>query len=126
MAKFSYKGKSGDELEKLSMEEFSQLLTSRARRALKRGLNEAQKKLLEDIRKNPGKFHRTHSRDMIIIPEMLGTKIGVYNGKEFVTVEIREYMLGHRLGEFAVTRKQIKHSAPGFGATKSSKFVPLK
>ncbi len=126
MAKFSYKGKSGEEIEKLSIEDFSGLLTSRARRALKRGLTAPQKKLLEEIRKNPGGFHKTHCREMVIIPEMLGKKIAVYNGKEFVTLEMREYMLGHRLGEFAVTRKQIKHSAPGFGATKSSKFVPLK
>ncbi len=126
MAKFTYKGKSGEELDKLSIEEFSQLLTSRARRSLKRGLTATQKKLLEDIRKSPKKFHKTHNREMVIIPEMLGTKLGVYNGKEFVTVEIRDYMLGHRLGEYALSRKQVKHSAPGFGATKSSKFVPLK
>ncbi len=126
MAKFSYKGKSMEEIKGLSVEDFSKLATSRARRALKRGLTENQKKLLEDIRKQPGKFHRTHSREMVIIPEMVGAKIGVYNGKEFVSVEIRDYMVGHRLGEFTLTRKQIKHSAPGFGATRSSKFVPLK
>jgi small subunit ribosomal protein S19 len=126
MAKFTYKGKSREELEKFSMEEFSSLLTSRARRSLKRGLPETQKKLLQDIRKAPGKFHRTHCRDMVVIPEMLGAKIGLYSGKEFVTLEIKEHMLGHRLGEFVTTRRQVKHSAPGFGATKSSKFVPLK
>ncbi|UCD02704.1 MAG: 30S ribosomal protein S19 [Candidatus Aenigmatarchaeota archaeon] len=126
MAKFTYKGKGGEEIEKLSMEEFSQLLTSRARRSLKRGLPEAQKKLLQEIRKNPGKFHKTHCREMVIVPEMLGKKIGVYNGKEYVTVEIKDYMLGQSLGEFVVTRKKVSHSAPGFGATKSSKFVPLK
>jgi small subunit ribosomal protein S19 len=126
MAKFTYKGKGAEELGKMSLEEYSMLLTSRARRALKRGFTDNQRKLLEDIRKSPGKFHRTHCRDMVVIPEMIGLKLGVYNGKEFVTVEVRDYMLGHRLGEFAVTRKGVKHSAPGFGATKSSKFVPLK
>lgn len=126
MAKFTYKGKSEEEVAKLSLEEFSGLVKSRARRSLKRGLPETQKKLLEEIRKNPGNFHKTHSREMVIIPELVGKKIGIYNGKEFVAVEIREYMLGHRLGEYAMSRKQIKHSAPGFGATKSSKFVPLK
>jgi small subunit ribosomal protein S19 len=126
MAKFTYKGKSAEELEKLSIEDFSRLLTSRARRSLKRGLTATQKKLLEDIRKGPQKFHKTHNREMVIIPEMLGAKLGVYNGKEFVSIEIRDYMLGHRLGEYALSRKQVKHSAPGFGATKSSKFVPLK
>jgi small subunit ribosomal protein S19 len=126
MAKFTYKGKSGEEIEQLSMEDFSTLLKSRARRSLKRGLPEAQKKLLEEIRENPQKFHKTHCREMVVLPEMIGKKIGVYNGKEYVVLEIKDYMLGHRLGEFAMTRKKITHSAPGFGATKSSKFVPLK
>lgn len=126
MAKFTYKGKSGEEIEKLSIEEFSELLTSRARRSLKRGLPESHKKLMVQIRKNPGKFHKTHCREMVITPEMLNKKIGVYNGKEYVVLDIKDYMLGHRLGEFAMTRKKVGHSAPGFGATKSSKFVPLK
>ncbi len=56
----------------------------------------------------------------------VGIKIGVYSGKEYVPLEIKPEMLGHRLGEFVMTRKQVKHSAPGFGATRSSKFVPLK
>jgi len=126
MAKFIYKGKSMEEINNLSLEDFSRLLTSRARRALKKGLTGTQKKLLEDIRRGPGKFHRTHCREMVIIPEMVGAKLGVYNGKEFVSLEIKDYMIGHRLGEFILTRKQVKHSAPGFGATRSSKFVPLK
>ncbi len=126
MAKFIYKGKSMEEINNLSLEDFSRLLTSRARRALKKGLTGTQKKLLEDIRRGPGKFHRTHCREMVIIPEMVGAKLGIYNGKEFVSLEIKDYMIGHRLGEFILTRKQVKHSAPGFGATRSSKFVPLK
>jgi small subunit ribosomal protein S19 len=63
---------------------------------------------------------------MVIIPEMVGVKIGIHNGKEYVSVDIKPEMLGHRLGEFAMTRKPVKHSSPGFGATRSSKFVPLK
>lgn len=126
MPKFVYKGKEWEEIEKLSLEEFSKLIGARARRALKRGLTEQQKKLLEDIRKDPKKFHRTQIRDMIILPEMVGVKLGVYNGKEFVPLEIKPYMIGHRIGEFVLTRKSVKHSAPGFGATRSSKFVPLK
>ena len=126
MKKFSYKGKSMEELKGSSLEDFSRVIKSRARRSLKRGLNFNQKKLLNEIRENPGKFHRTHSREMVIIPEMVGVKLGVYNGKEFVSLEVKDYMIGKRLGEFVVTRKQVKHSAPGFGATRSSKFVPLK
>ncbi len=126
MAKFMFRGKSFEEIKNMTLEEFSTLLKSRQRRALKRGLTEKQKKLLENIRRDPKKFHRTRCREMIILPEMVGVKIGVHNGKEYVPLEIKPEMLGHRLGEFVPTRKPVKHSAPGFGATRSSKFVPLK
>ncbi|MFH0956272.1 MAG: 30S ribosomal protein S19 [Candidatus Aenigmatarchaeota archaeon] len=126
MAKFAYKGKSREDLDKMSLEDFSRLVSSRARRSLKRGFTPVEKKLLEDMRKGPAKFHKAHCREMVVIPEMVGKKIGLYNGKEYATIEIKENMLGHRLGEFALTRKPVKHSSPGFGATKSSKFVPLK
>jgi len=126
MAKFAFHGKSFEEISEMNLEEFSLLLKSRQRRALKRGLGEKQKKLLEKIRKNPNKFHRTRCREMIILPEMVGIKIGVHNGKEYVTLEVKPEMLGHRFGEFAMTRKPVKHSSPGFGATRSSKFIPLK
>lgn len=126
MPKYVFRGKELEEIRKMSLKEFSQLLKSRQRRALKRGLTENQKKLLERVRKNPSKFHRTKCREMIILPEMVGTKIGVHNGKEYVSVDIIPEMLGYRLGEFAMTRRRIQHSAPGFGATRSSKFVPLK
>jgi len=126
--KFSYKGMSIDELSKLTVEEFSKLLPSRQRRSLKRGLTETQKKLLKNIRQSKGKdkLIRTTVRDMIILPEMVGTKMGIHNGKEYVTVVISDAMVGHYLGEFAMTRGRVKHSAPGLGATRSSKFVPLK
>ncbi len=125
-SKFRFRGKGMEEIKSMSPEEFRELLTSRHRRSLKRGLTEQQKKLLENIRQNPEKFHKTHCRDLLILPEMIGTKLGVYNGKEFVPVQIRPEMLGHRLGDFIMSRKVVKHSAPGFGATRSSKFVPLK
>ncbi len=126
MPKFEYRGMSLEQLQKLSLQEFSRLVTSRERRKINRGFTATDKKLLEDIRKSPKKFHRTHAREIIIVPQMIGAKLGVYNGKDYVTVEIIPEMLGHRLGEFAMTRKAVKHSAPGFGATKSSKFIPLK
>ena len=63
---------------------------------------------------------------MVVFPDMVGAKVGIYNGKEFVQVEIQPEMMGHRLGEFSLTRKAPKHSGPGIGATRSSKFVPLK
>ncbi len=109
------------------MEEFARLMPSRQRRALlKRGLTEMEKNFLKKIRKNRGKFFRTHLREMIILPEMVGLKIGVHNGKEFVSIEIKPEMVGFRLGEFVLTRKRVMHSAPGVGATKSSKYIPLK
>jgi len=126
MAKFEFRGKSLEEIKAMNMDQFSKLIPSRDRRALRRGFTEREKKLLEKIRKSPGKFHRTRCREMVIIPEMVGIKIGIHNGKEYVPLEIRPEMLGHRLGELTMTRKPVKHSAPGFGATRSSKFVPLK
>jgi small subunit ribosomal protein S19 len=124
--KFTFRGKEIEEISKLNLEEFSKMLTSRERRTIKRGFTPAEKQLLLSIRQNPGKYHKTHSREMVIIPEMVGQKIGVHSGKEFVAFDIKPEMIGHRLGEFVITRKMVRHSAPGFGATKSSKYVPLK
>ncbi len=123
---FKYKGKTLEELKKLSLEEFSKLLSSRERRSLLRGLTPRQKKLLEEIRKNPKKFHRTHERDMIILPDMVDVKFGIYNGKEYKPVVVNQEMIGHRLGEFSLTRQRTTHSAPGVGATRGSKHIPLK
>ncbi len=125
---FKYKGYTLEELQKMSLEEFAKICKARIRRKLKRGFTEAEKKLLKKIRKYKGtnKFIKTHCRDMIILPEMVGMTIGVHNGKEFVPVKITPEMIGHRLGEFAPTRKPVKHSAPGIGATRSSKFVAVK
>ncbi len=125
---FTYRGYALEELQKMSLEELAELLSARQRRSLKRGLTEQQRKLLEKIRKYKGKnkIIRTHVRDMIILPEMVGSVIAVYNGKEFVKVRITPEMIGHYLGEFALTRKKVEHSAPGVGATRSSKFVSVK
>jgi small subunit ribosomal protein S19 len=130
---YSFRGHNLEELKKMSITEFAKLLTSRERRTLKRGLSKEHKKLLEKIRKNPEKFHRTHLRDMIILPEMVGTKIGVYIGGtvkgqegKWATVIITPEMIGHRLGEFAITTKRVKHSAPGVGATRGSKHIAVK
>ena len=127
---FKYRGKSLKELKQMQLQELADILSARARRTIKRGLTETQKKLLAKIeqvqsgkRKKPVK---THCRDMVVLPEMVGKIILVHNGKEFVRVEVKPEMIGHRLGEFAQTRTFIKHSGPGVGATRSSKFVPLK
>jgi len=124
---FSYHGLSLEELQKLTLEELMPLLPSRMRRTIKRGLTIKQDKLLKDIEKaNPGELIKTHCRDMIILPSFIGHTINIHNGKEFQRVDIQPNMIGHYLGEFALTRQKVKHTGPGVGATRSSKFMPLK
>jgi small subunit ribosomal protein S19 len=124
---FVYRGLSLEDLQKLTIEELLPLLTSRMRRTLKRGLTEKQDKLLRDIQKaQPGDPIRTHCRDMIILPNFVGHTINIHNGKEFQRVDIQPDMIGHYLGEFALTRSKVKHTGPGVGATRSSKYMPLK
>ncbi|HHI04078.1 MAG TPA: 30S ribosomal protein S19 [Candidatus Woesearchaeota archaeon] len=120
-----FRGKSLEELKKLSINEFAELIPSRARRSLKRGLTEEQKKLLEKIKKND-KNIKTHARDMVILPEFVGHIIRIHNGKEYVPLTITEEMLGHFLGEFSLTRKKIVHNAPGVGATRSSGAISVR
>ena len=117
---FRYRGYTLDELLNMSLEEFAKLLPARQRRSLKRGLSPEQKKLLRKIRL------AKKGRDMVILPEMVGMTIYVHNGKEFVPVQIKEEMIGHYLGEFAMTRKVVQHGSPGVGATRSSMFVAVK
>ncbi len=121
---FRYRGYTLEELQKMSLEQIAELLPARERRKLKRGLTEQEQKLLRKLRKKG--WARTHCRDMVVLPEMVGKVVYVHNGKEFVKVEIKPEMIGHRLGEFALTRRFEKHSGPGVGATRSSKYVPLK
>jgi len=130
---FTYRGYPLDQIMNMSMDEFIKLLPARQRRSLSRGLTPAQRTLLEKIRKAKkalaqGKkiIIRTHCRDMVILPEMIGLTIAVYNGKEFVPIEITPEMLGHYLGEFSPTCKRVEHGAPGLRATRSSMYVPLK
>ena len=130
---FMYRGHTLDSLQGMSMDEFINLLPSRQRRSLQRGLTPEQRILLEKIReaqeavkKGEDVTIKTHVRDMIILPEMAGVKILVHNGKEFFPVEIKPEMIGHYLGEFAITNKPVRHGTPGIGASRSSMYVPLK
>lgn len=122
---FKFRGKPLEELKKLSLKEFAELLDSRKRRSLNRGLTNPQKKLLEEIREGED-YVKTHARNMVVLPEMVGVTVGVHNGEEFADVKIEPEMVGHYLGEFAETRQKVDHSAPGLGATRTSKHVPLK
>ena len=118
-------GKSEQEVLRLDMKQFMQLVPSRARRSLQRGLTPFQKTVM--VRLESGdKEIRTHARDMIIVPIMLGKTFKIYNGKEFHPVLITLEMLGHTLGEFSHTRRVVSHSAAGVGATRSSKAVSAR
>jgi small subunit ribosomal protein S19 len=125
---FAYRGYTLEQLQEMSMDEFINLLPSRHRRSLHRGLTPEQRILLEKIRKakGNGKKIKTHVRDVTILPEMVGITLHVHNGKEFVSVEIKPEMIGHYLGEFAITNRPVKHGTPGLGASRSSMYVPLK
>jgi len=128
---YKYRGYTLEELQKMSLEEFSKLLPSKQRRYLLRNnMTPEAKKLLEKIRKaKEGKYNkpiRTHVREMPVLPVMVGLTIHVHNGKEFVPIEIKPEMIGKRLGELAHTIKPVKHGVPGVGATKSSLYIPTK
>ncbi|MBS3112683.1 30S ribosomal protein S19 [Candidatus Woesearchaeota archaeon] len=122
---FTYYGKTEEELKGMSVKEFAVLTNSRIRRTLLRGFTETQKILLKKISADK-KNVKTHCRDMVIIPEMIGTTIKVYSGKEFIPVDVNVEMLGHVLGEFVMTRKKVSHSAPGIGATRSSSSASVR
>jgi small subunit ribosomal protein S19 len=130
---FTYRGHNIEELQGMSMDEFIKLLPSRQRRSLQRGLSTGQRTLLENIRRakksqSQGEttVTKTHARDMVILPEMVGATILIHNGKEFTAVEILPEMIGCYLGEFAITNKPVRHGSPGIGASRSSMYVPLK
>jgi|TARA_B100000959_G_C14751569_1_gene529419 small subunit ribosomal protein S19 len=127
--KFVYQGFELNELQKMPIEEFLDLLPARPRRTLSRGLSHTQKKLLSKIKRvrNGEKIRlKTHSRDMVVTPDFVGISIEVYNGKEFVKVDILPEMIGHYLSEFTLTRTRVRHGSPGMGATRSSLYIPLK
>jgi len=127
---FRYRGKTLEELNAMSTEALLELLPSRARRSLNRGVSEEKRKLLEDARaKKEGKREgeiKTHARDMIVLPTMVGLTIGVHNGREFVNLEVKPEMIGRYLGEYVITNKKVVHGTPGIGASRSSLYVPLK
>jgi small subunit ribosomal protein S19 len=130
---FTYRGQTAEQLLQISMDDFIKLLPARQRRALLRVPPTEQRKLREKIRKArkataQGKSItiRTHCRETVILPEMIGLTINVHDGKEFQPVEITAEKLGHRLGEFASTNKKVSHGTPGIGASRSSMYVPLK
>jgi small subunit ribosomal protein S19 len=131
---FKYRGYSLEELQEMSLDEVIKLLPARQRRSLKRGFLPRQQVVLDKLRKlkkegnDDGKpiVIKTHCRDMVVLPEMVGTKFGIYNGQNFLEVEITPEMIGSYFGEFSPSRQRVQHGDPGMGATRSSMFVPLK
>ncbi|MDP8002755.1 MAG: 30S ribosomal protein S19 [Caldisphaera sp.] len=134
--RFKYRGKSLEEIFNMPMDELANLFPSRSRRSLNRGFTSSQKILLSKIRalrkemqQDPSKVNvviKTHVRDLVILPEMLGLTIAVHNGKEFVPIKITPEMLGHRLGDFSHTTRAVRHGEPGLKASKSSLHVAAK
>merc|ERR1712226_1117917 len=132
--KFTFRGVDLDQLLDMPIEQLMELMHSRARRRFSRGLKRKPMALAKKLRKAKKKAPpnekpevvKTHLRNMIIVPEMVGSIVGVYNGKSFNQVEIKPEMIGHYLGEFSITYKPVKHGRPGIGATHSSRFIPLK
>jgi len=102
------------------------LLPSRVRRSLGRGLSVENEHFIERVARSSTNTIRTHRRDVPILPQFVGRRIAIHNGQHFVEIDIKPEMIGHYLGEFAVTRRGVTHSGPGVGATRSSKHVPLK
>lgn len=124
---FSYRGKSLAELQALSLADLAKILDARARRSIRRGFNDETSRFFERMSSTPvEKTVRTHCRDALVLPAHVGRKVAVHDGKEFKELEVRPEMIGHYYGEFALTRRFEKHSGPGVGATRSSKFMPLK
>ncbi len=124
---FTLRGKTLEELKSLSLEQLATLLPARQRRTLKRGFNAEQRRFLEKLQANTDAAAvRTHCRDVLVLPQHVGKRVAVHTGKEFKDIEVRPEMIGHFYGEFALTRRFEKHSGPGVGATRSSKFMPLK
>ena len=127
--KFTYRGLTNEELEGLSLDNILKLFPARVRRSLTRGIDENKRKLVDEIKASKAGKNitiRTHLRDLIILPYMVGVTLNIFSGKEFVPVTITPEMLGHYLGEYVITNKRVSHGAPGVGSSRSSLYVPLK
>ena len=127
----------GVELEKLieyPMDQLVKLLKARQRRRFAHGIHQRYDRLIKKLRKakkeapygEKPKAVKTHLRNCIVLPEMVGSIVDVYGGKYWNSVEVKSDMIGHYLGEFSLTYKPIKHGKVGVGATRSSKFTSLK
>ena len=80
-------------------------------RSLKKGpaVDERLLAKVAKLKPNDRTVIKTWSRDAVIVPEMVGFTFGVHNGKVHISVTVVEDMIGHKLGEFAPTRKFVRH-----------------
>ena len=119
-----YRGQKIEDLKALDVREVAKFLSSRSRRVVLRNFDSIEKFIQRcEKRLAKKKRIRTHLRDIVVVPKLVGMTIGVHNGKEFRDVLITHEMIGHRLGEFSLTRTRVAHSAAGIGATKSSRSL---
>jgi len=122
---FTYRGFRVEELRAMGIAELLPIMPARVRRKVNRGLSRGEEHLLSRFRSGETRI-RTHLRDMVIMPVMIGKEVEIYNGKEVRKVEIKPEAVFHSRGEFALTRRKVTHGSAGIGATRSSKYVPLK
>eukprot|EP00827_Trimyema_finlayi_P002586 TRINITY_DN230_c0_g1_i10.p1 TRINITY_DN230_c0_g1~~TRINITY_DN230_c0_g1_i10.p1 ORF type:complete len:172 (-),score=80.46 TRINITY_DN230_c0_g1_i10:179-694(-) len=126
--KYTFRGLDIDALTALTNEQFVEKLRARQRRRFSRGLKHKYTRLLMKIRKakknlQPGEKPapvKTHLRNAIIMPEMIGSVIAIHNGREFSPIEIKFDMMGKYLGEFAISYKPTAHGRPGVGSSKGT------
>jgi len=124
---FLFRGKNMEELKAMSLEQFAALCNSRAKRNLLKGFDKKLLKKIEKAKTNPkAKPVRTHGRDLVVIPAMVGVKLAIHKGNTFEQLEVTGKMLGHYTGEFVLTRKKLQHGKAGIGATKSSTAVTAR
>ncbi|PSP70457.1 30S ribosomal protein S19 [Halobacteriales archaeon QH_9_66_26] len=128
---FTYRGHTIEELQAMDREAVAELLPARLRRTIERGLSVEHEQLIEAAEESGSEETandpiRTHLRDMPVLPAFVDKTFAVHNGQEFERVRVEPEMLGHYLGEFQLTRTSVEHGQAGIGATRSSKFVPLK
>ena len=129
--KSMYRGIELSELLDMKLHNVVKLFRSRQRRRYSRGVQKKYDTLLKKVKKSKAdcvqgerpKGIKTHLRNAIIVPDMVGSVIEVYRGNDFVPVEVKCDMIGHYLGEFAMTYKPVAHGKLGVGATRSSKFT---
>merc|ERR1719362_668699 len=129
--KFQYRGVELEKLLDLSNTELMELMCARQRRKFSRGISRAPTTLLKKLRKAKKDVPygekpvavKTHLRNMVIVPEMIGSIVGVYNGKQFINAEVKPEMIGSYLAEYSITYKPIRHGRPGLGST-ASRFIP--